>query len=153
MLCHILGVWCHECSGCNVITSMVWSQKEWMWHHMHYIWHHIHSLWLHTIVIITLYPLHSWHHTPKIWHNTYGNTNVISAIWPSVYNTTSTASVSSNPGYLLYHTHSLYDITHTICLTSYSVCMLSQLLFRTLHTSMYIFTSSIFMTSYPICAL
>ena len=34
LLCHILGVWCHECSGCNVITTMVWSHKEWMWCHM-----------------------------------------------------------------------------------------------------------------------
>ena len=28
---------------------------------------------------------------------------------------TSTASVSSNPGYQLYHTHSLYDTTHSTC--------------------------------------
>ena len=34
VLCHILGVWCHEFSGCNVITPMVRSHKEWMWCHM-----------------------------------------------------------------------------------------------------------------------
>ena len=28
--CHFLGVWCHECSGCTVITTTVWSHKEWM---------------------------------------------------------------------------------------------------------------------------
>ena len=76
-----------------------------------------------------------------------------SAISPTISNTTSTVSVSSNPGYQLYHTHSMYDITHTICVTSYSVCMPSQLLFRTLHTSMYNFATSIFMTSYPICTI
>ena len=43
--------------------------------------------------------------------------------------------------------------THTIHVTSYSVCMLSQQMFRTLHTSTYNFTPSIFMTSYPICML
>ena len=76
--------------------------------------------------------------------------NVISAICPTISKTTSTVSVSSNPGYQIYHTHPLYDITHTKCVTSYSVCMLSQQLFRTLHTSTYNFTPSIFMTSYPI---
>ena len=75
------------------------SQPLCVWHHMYYIWHHIHSLWLHPIVIITLYPLNSWHHTPNIWHNTYGNMNVISAICPTISKTTSTVSVSSNPGY------------------------------------------------------
>ena len=68
-----------------------------------------------------------------------------------ISNTTLTLSVSSNPGYQLYHTHSLYDITHTTRGTSYSVCMLSQQLFRTLHPSIKNFTPSIFMTSYPIC--
>ena len=56
-------------------------------------------------------------------------------------------------GYHLYHTHSLYDITHTIRGTSYSVRMLSQQLFMTLYISMDNITPSIFMTSYPICTL
>ena len=79
--------------------------------------------------------------------------NIISAICPTISKTTSTVSVSSNPGYQIYHTHPLYDISHTIHVTSYLVCMLSQQLFRTLHTSTYNFTTSIFMTSYPICTL
>ena len=120
---------------------------------MHSTQRHIHSLWLHTIVVLTLHALHSWHHTPYIWHHTHINTNVISAIWPSISNTTSTVSVSSNPRYQLYHTHSLYDITHTVCVTSYSVCLLSQQLFMTLYPSMYNITPTIFMTSYTICML
>ena len=111
---------------------------------------HIHSLWLHTIVVITLHPLNSWHHTPYIWHHTHGNTNVISAIWPAMSNTTSAVSVSSQTGYHLYHNQSLYDITQTICVTSYSVCMLSKQLFVTSYPSVYNITPSIFMTSYPI---
>ena len=79
--------------------------------------------------------------------------NIISAIWPIISNTKSTVSVSSNPAYQLFHTHSLYDITHSILVTSYSVCMLSQQLFRALQTSIYNFTASIFMTSYQICTL
>ena len=122
-------------------------------HRMHSTQRHIHPLWLHTIVVITLHPLHSWRHTPYIWHHTPGNTNVISAIWPMISNTTSTVSVSSNPGYQLYHTHSLYDITNTVPVTWYSVCMLSQKLFMTLYPAMYNITPGIFMTSYPICTL
>ena len=117
---------------------------------MHSIQHHIHSLWLQTIVVITLHPLHSWHHTPYIWHHTHGNTNVISTIWPALSNTTSTVSVSSKTGYQLYHNLSLYDITQTICVTSYSGCILLKHLFMTSYPSVYNITPSIFMTSYSI---
>ena len=119
---------------------------------MHSTQHHIHSLWLHTIVVITLHPLHSWHHTPYIWHHTHGNTNVISAIWSTISNTTSTVSVSSKAGYQLYHTHSLYDIT-----TRYGwhriqyACYHNNCLWH--YTSLYNFKPGIFMTSYPICTL
>ena len=95
------------------------SQTLHSWHQISSIWHYIHSLWLHTIIVMTLHPLHSWHHTPYIWNHTHSNTNIISAIWPTISNTTSTLSVSSNPGYQFYHTHSLYDITHTLRVTPY----------------------------------
>ena len=62
--------------------------------------------------------------------------------------------------YLCHETHDISYTTPTLCMTSqtmhvisYSVCMLSEQLFRTLHTSMYNFTPSTFMTSYPICTL
>ena len=42
---------------------------------------------------------------------------------PTISNTTSTVSVSSNPGYQLYHTHSLYDITHTIHRIKYDIVL------------------------------
>ena len=104
-----------KCSNFMTRSECKSSQPLYVWHPMHYIWHHIHSLWLHAIVVITLHPLDSGHHTPNIGYNTYGNTNVISAICPTISNTTSTVSVSSNPGYQLYHTHSLYSITHYTC--------------------------------------
>ena len=111
------NVFWHYTKCTNFLKRCEWlsSQPLYVWHQKHYIWHHIHSLWLHTFEVITLHPLHSWHHTPNIRHNTYFNTNVISAICPTISNTTSTVSVSSNPGYQLYHTHSLYDITHYMC--------------------------------------
>ena len=80
--------------------------------------------------------------------HTHDNINVISAISPTISDTISTVSVSSNPGYQLYHTHSLNNITRITCITSYSVCMALHELFKTLHP--YDITPSIFMTSYPI---
>ena len=113
---HSMHFWHYtQCTNFLKRSECMSSQTLYVWHHMQYIWHHIHSLWLHTIDVITLHPLHSCHHTPNIWHNTYGNANVISAICPTISNTTSTVSVSSNPGYQLYHTHSLYDITNYTC--------------------------------------
>ena len=83
-----------------------------------YIWHicttHIviSTLWIHTIVVTTLHPLHSLYHTDYLWYHTHDNTKVLPAISPSIFDTTSNVSVSSNPMYHLYFTHSLYDITH-----------------------------------------
>ena len=134
-------------------TVCMISHPLYVCHRLHSTQRYIRSLWLDTIVVITLHPLHSWQHTPYIWHLMHGNTNVISDIWPTISNTTSTFSVSSNSRYQLYHTHSLYDITHTIRVTSYSVSMLSQQIFMTLYPSMYNITPSVFMTSYPICTI
>ena len=112
---------CHHNDSIDGVrpTVCMTSHPLYACHLTHSTQRHIHSLWLHTIVVITLHPLHSWYHTPYIWHHTHGNTTVISAIWPTISNTTSTISVSSNTGYQLYLTHSLYDITQAIRVTSY----------------------------------
>ena len=108
-------------------TVYITSHPLYVCHLMHYRVCHIHSLWLYPIVVITL-QLHSWHHTHYIWHHTHDNINVISAISPTISDTISIVSVSSNPEFQLYHTHSLYNITHILCMT-YSVCMASHELF------------------------
>ena len=102
-------------------TACMTSHPPYVCHLMHSTQRHIHSLWLHTILVITLRSLHPWHHTTYIWHHTHGNTKVVSAIWPTISNTTSTLSVSSNPGYHLYHIHSLYDITNYTCDIIFSI--------------------------------
>ena len=76
-----------QCTNFLKRSECMSSQPLYVWQHMQYIWHDIHSLWLHTIEVITLHPVHAYHHTPNIWHNTYGNTNVISAICPTISNT------------------------------------------------------------------
>ena len=137
---------------------------------MHSTQCHIHSLCLHTIVVITLHSLHSWHHTPYIWHHTHGNTNIISAIWPTISNSTSTLSVSSNPGYHLYHTHSLYD-SHTLyewhpiqyacyhnnclwhytplCITSNPVYLWHHIQYERYHHTDFVTTQRLHLTSHP----
>ena len=65
-----------------------------------------------------------------------------------------------HPLCLCHQTQGISYTTPTLCMTSqtihvisYSVGLLSEQLFRTLHTSMYNFTPSTFMKSYPICTL
>ena len=102
-------------------TVCMTSHPLYVCHRLHSKQCYIHSLWLHTIVFITLHPLHSWHHTPYIWHHTHGNRNVISAIWPTLSNTTSPVSVSSNSRYQLYDTHCIWHHTHYTCDIIFSI--------------------------------
>ena len=131
-------------------TVCMTSHPLYVWYLMHFTLCPINSLRLNTILVITLHPLHSWHHTHYIWHHTQDYTNVISAISPTISETAYTVLMSSNPVYQLYHKHSLNDITHTISVTSYSVCLASPEPFMTSHLSMYDITPIIFMTSYPL---
>ena len=92
---------CHQNESIDVLrpTVCMTSHLLYVRQFLHSTQRYIHSLWLHTIVFITLHPLHSWYHTPYIWHHTHGNRNVISAIWRTISNTTSTVSLSSNSQY------------------------------------------------------
>ena len=83
-----------------------------------YLFHHNDSIdGLRPTLCVTSHPLYGCQlmHSTQRRDHTHVNTNIISAILPAISNTTSTVSVSSNPGYQLYHTHSLYDITHYRC--------------------------------------
>ena len=95
------------------------SEQLCVWQHTHFIYDTLCTIYnvtstlsVHTIVVTTLHALHSLHHTHYIRYHTHDNTKVISAISPSITDSTSSVSVSSNPVYQLYYTHSLYDIKH-----------------------------------------
>ena len=99
---------------------------------------------------------HYIHCTHSITHPIYDLTHMVirTLYLPSV-----PLYLTLHPLYLCHQTHGISYTTPILCMTSqtiyvssYSVCMLSQLL-RRLHTSIYNFTPSIFMTSYPICTL
>ena len=141
-------------------TLLLVSDQLYVWHHTHFPYAIVCTLHNVTSTLYDFTPLYSSHYihcihdiTHPIYDITHFNRNVISAIWPTISNTTSTVSVKSNSRYQLYHTHSLYDIEHTIRVSSYSVSMLPQQIFTTLYPSMYNITPSVFMISYPKCTL
>ena len=145
----------HSTCVLTIPLSMI-SEQLYVWHHTRFIYdilctiHNVTStLWVHTIVITTLHPLLSWHNTHYVRHHTHDNTKVISAISPSISDTTSTVSVSLNQ-VINCVTCTLCMTLHIICMTSYSVCTTSHEHFMTSLPYRYDITSSIFMTSYQI---
>ena len=106
-----------------------------LWHHTHYAWQHNPVCWLYqtrhmydiicapedvtstlthqATIFMTSHPLQAWHHTPCIRHRT----NCIFVI--------TTSSLISHP--------LLYDITPTICVTSYALYITSYPLLMSSH--------------------
>ena len=60
----------------------------------------------------------------------------LSHIVPIISDSTSTVSVSSYPDYRSYNPYCMYDVTDTICMTSYELHMTSHPLFMITHHSM-----------------
>ena len=129
-------------------------------HHSLYIYDTICNTYDITSTLYDFTPLKLSHYI----HCTHAITNPIYDITYMAIRTFYLPSVplylTLHPLHLCHQTQGISDTTPTLCMTSqtihvtsYSVCMLSEQLFRTLHTSMYNFTPSIFMTSYPICTL
>ena len=175
-LCHHPHYIWHRVNCICVITSTVLmiSHQLYFWDHIRYnSWHHIHCIWHDSHWICAITPTRSMiSHPIYVWHHTHYMYNIISPIWgitpifyqitphyvwyhmhcvlditPSISDNTSTLSLSSRPVYQLYHTNSLYDITHTLCMTSLSVCMTSHEHFMVSHPYRYDITKCIFMTS------
>ena len=128
----------HGSHGICVITpthSMI-SHPIYVWHYNHYMYRTIYPIWGITSILYEITPHYVWHHM-----------HCIIDITPSISDITSTLSMSSRPVYQLYHTNSLYDITHTLCRTSQSVCMTPHEHIMTSHPYRYDITHSVFVTS------
>ena len=124
-------------------TVVMISHQLYFWDHIRYnSWHHIHCIRhdSHRICVITptrsiiSHPFYVWHHTHYMYniiypikgisssfydihpHVAWHHMHSIHDITPSISDTMSTLSVSSRPVHQLYHTNSLYDITHTLCM-------------------------------------
>ena len=129
-------------------------------HHSYYMYDTICKTYDITSTLYNFTPLklsHYIHCTHDITHPIYDITHMaIRTIYlPSVplYLTLHPLYLWNQTQGISYTKPTLCMTSHTVRVTSYSVCMLSQQLFRTLHTSMNNFTTSIFMTSYPVCTL
>ena len=118
------------------------SHAPYWWHHMNYIWYVIYSVWyhIHSMCDITQC-LYLWHHTLYIYDISilYGITNNIMTIQSlcnfkaTMSDITPTVSVPSHTVDKFYQTQCMYDITATMCMTSYALHVTSHPQFRTSH--------------------
>ena len=94
---HSKYIWHYkQCTNFMERSECKSSQPLYIWHHMHYIWHHIHSLLHHISLFMTSSPL---------------------------YLTSHPLYLTSHPLYLCNHTHSINDITATLCMISHTAYM------------------------------
>ena len=100
------------------------------WHHMHYIWHVIYCLWYHIHFMRDITQcLYLWHGTLYVYDisTLYGITHSVMTTQPlcnftlSMSDITPTESVSSHTVDQFYQTQCIYDITATMCMTSYAL--------------------------------
>ena len=130
-----------------------------------YIWHVICCVWyyIHYMCDITQC-LYLWHHTLYIYDisTLYGitqsvmTTQQLCIFTATMSDVTTTVSVSSHPVDQFYQTQCMYDITATMCMTSYALYVTSHPQFRTSHHFMYEIrstlsdlTSNVSLSSHP----
>ena len=98
-------------------------------------------------VSVSSHPLFSWYHTNCIYEISSAIHHDIISI---VYDMTANGPVSSHPFFQWYHTLCMDDITHTICITSYTLHKSLYPHFVTSHHIIYDITCTVFMKSFPI---
>ena len=99
--------------------------------HTLYLWHHIYCIYG---TIFTLSDISPRFMTSQ--HSTHDIRAIISHLKPIISDSTSTVSLLSQPDYLSYNPHCMYDNTATIRMTSYKLHMTSHPLFMISHHSM-----------------
>ena len=141
------------CTIHDIVSTLYDNNPQYSWHHMHYIWHVIYCVW---------YPIHYmcdntqclylWHHTLYGYDisTLYGITHSVVTTQPlcnftaTMSDITPTVSVSSYPLDKFYQTQCMYDITATMCMTSYAPHVTSHPQFRTWHHFMYDISCTLF---------
>ena len=115
MTSHALYLWHHShyiwrCihSICVITTTLLMiSDQLYVSHHTHFMYAILWTVHNITSTLFDFTPFYLSHYihciltSQCIWHHTHDNVNVISAISPTISDTISTVSVSSNPGYQL----------------------------------------------------
>ena len=131
---------------------------------MHYIWHVFYCVWYHIHYMCDITQcLYLWHHTLCLWHihiiwhhtQCYDNTTIVLFHSHSVWHHTHCICVIT-PMDQFYHAQCMYDITATMCMTSYALHVISHPQFRTSHHFMYDIrsnlsdlTSTVSLSSHP----
>ena len=130
------------------ITSSLYDIKQlFLGHHTHYVWHCIHCICVltstvlmmsHQLYLCNLIRYIWWHHIHCKRHHIH-----------YICNITTTVSGSSHPFFRWYHTLCMYDITPTVCITSYMLYKASHPHFMTSHHIICDSTCTVLMTSPP----
>ena len=119
---------------------------------MDYIWCLIYCVWYHIHYMCDITEcLYLWHHTLYVYDisTLYDITHSVMTTQPlcnftaTMSDITPTVSVPSHPVDQFYQAQCMYDITTTICMTSYALNMTSHPLFRASHHFMYYIKSTI----------
>ena len=122
------------------------SHALYWWHHMQYIWHVIYCVWyhIHYLCEITNW-LYLWHQTLYVYdiYTLYGITHSVMTAQPlcnftaTMSHITHTVFVSSHTVDHIYQRQCMYDITDTMCMTSYALHVTLYSQFMTSHHFMY----------------
>ena len=110
-----------------------------VWSHPLYRWYNTHSIYdFKSTVYMPQYALYMTSHPQFMTsqHSTHYTKAIISHLTPIITDSTSTVSLSSQPDYRSYNPHCMYELTATICMTSYELHMTSHPLFMILHHAM-----------------
>ena len=109
------------------------------WHHTHFLCDIICTMYTITSSpdVITL--LYLWHQNLYIWNHIQYVGQHIHYTWDI-----KPLSVSSHPLYRQHHTHSLYDITFSVCVASFALYKTSHPHFMTSNHRVYVITPTIF---------
>ena len=134
------------------------SHALYWWHHMHYIWHVIYCVWYHIHYMCDITQcLYLWHHTLYVYDisTLYGITHSVMTTQPLCNFTATmsdiipTVSLSSHIMYQFYPTQCMYDITATICMTSYALPMTSHHFMYDIRSTLSDLTSCVSLSSHP----
>ena len=122
------------------------SHALYWWHHMHDIWHVIYCVWYHIHYMCDITQcLYLWHHTHYVYDistlysikHSVMTTQPLCNFTAPMSDITPTVSVSSHPVDQFYQSQCMYDITATMCMTSYALHVTAHPQFRTSHHFMY----------------
>ena len=146
------------CTVHDIIYTLYDNNHSYLWHHMHYIWHSIYCVRYHIYNMCDIRKcLYLRPHTLYVNDicTLYGITHSVMTTQPlcnftaTMSDITPTVSLSSHIMYQFYQTQCMYDITATICMTSYALPMTSHHFMYDIRSTLSDLTSCVSLSSHP----